>query len=724
MLICLFLYNNSLLSQNPEWKNYTNGDKVFDILDNDQFLWIGTWGGLVKLNKNTEQTTFYNRANSGIPDNHILSLAIDSSNNVWLGTKYYGVGKFNINSENCIVYHMNNSNLPFDQWNTEIEVDSTGNVWIGSLRWISKFDGKNWVTHETGNPLAPFTSINDIYSDTEGNTWIGASWGLGKFEDDNIIEKYDGFDKEIHVIQEDTENLIWVGTHYNGLFKYDGIDWAVYDTTNSGIPSNNIYDMKFDNDENLWIATGNGLVKFDGTNWIVFNTNNSDLPEDAILSLEIDKDGIIWIGFFNYGLMKYDGVNWKKYNLSNSKLPINQILDIEIDNTQNIWFATPKGLVEFKSGEWELFDTLNSGLKNDYLLSLLLLTKGSLWIGARGSNSLTKYDGINWSIFDSTNSILKEEMIESIKEDGDGNIWLATWRGVVKYNGNDWIRYDNTNTPLKSNIISDILFDSEDNLWIGSVTYPYNEGWEGCLAKFTGSEWTIFQKDNSELPENSVDCLSIDSEENLWIGTTKAGLVKYDNNNWSLYNTDNSGIISNGIRDIYCHKDTILIGTVDGLSIFIEENKWLNFNISNSNISDNYIWAVNKDTYGNIWIGTSQGGISIYHEGGIITDINSFNTEPLNQLFTLNQNYPNPFNPTTTIGYSISEQEFITLKIYDILGREVALLINEEKPAGTYKVEFNANNLPNGKVNLSSGVYFYRLRAGGFTDTKKFVLLR
>ncbi|MEJ2614307.1 MAG: T9SS type A sorting domain-containing protein [Ignavibacteriaceae bacterium] len=85
--------------------------------------------------------------------------------------------------------------------------------------------------------------------------------------------------------------------------------------------------------------------------------------------------------------------------------------------------------------------------------------------------------------------------------------------------------------------------------------------------------------------------------------------------------------------------------------------------------------------------------------------------------FTLFQNNPNPFNPSTKINYSISQQGYVTLKVYDILGNEIETLINEEKPAGSYEIEFDGRK-------LSSGVYFYQLRAGDFIQTKKMVLMK
>jgi hypothetical protein len=87
--------------------------------------------------------------------------------------------------------------------------------------------------------------------------------------------------------------------------------------------------------------------------------------------------------------------------------------------------------------------------------------------------------------------------------------------------------------------------------------------------------------------------------------------------------------------------------------------------------------------------------------------------------FELSQNYPNPFNPATRISYSIPEKSFVTLKIYDILGKEVSTIINRELESGVYEIEFNTN-----QYSLTSGIYFYSLKAGNFTSTKKMILTK
>jgi len=108
--------------------------------------------------------------------------------------------------------------------------------------------------------------------------------------------------------------------------------------------------------------------------------------------------------------------------------------------------------------------------------------------------------------------------------------------------------------------------------------------------------------------------------------------------------------------------------------------------------------------------------------GELLVSVANINQNPTN--FNLSQNYPNPFNPTTTIKYQIPDLpagrqglSFVTLKVHDVLGNKVAALINEEKPAGSYEVDFDASG-------LTSGVYFYRLQTGEFVETKKMILLR
>ncbi len=99
----------------------------------------------------------------------------------------------------------------------------------------------------------------------------------------------------------------------------------------------------------------------------------------------------------------------------------------------------------------------------------------------------------------------------------------------------------------------------------------------------------------------------------------------------------------------------------------------------------------------------------------MISEVRQENTVP--DMFSLEQNYPNPFNPSTTIRYSIPASGTVTLAVYDLLGREVATLINGEQPAGRSEVQWDASH-------AGSGIYYYKMRAGSFTDTKKMFLIK
>ncbi|MEJ2196014.1 MAG: T9SS type A sorting domain-containing protein [Ignavibacteriaceae bacterium] len=122
-------------------------------------------------------------------------------------------------------------------------------------------------------------------------------------------------------------------------------------------------------------------------------------------------------------------------------------------------------------------------------------------------------------------------------------------------------------------------------------------------------------------------------------------------------------------------------------------------------VNDSYIYLADRDS-----------GLYILRND-LITDVFEELGEGMPRKFALFQNYPNPFNPTTSIRYAIDNRQFVTLKVYDVLGNEIAKLVNEEKPVGSYQAEFNAAYLP-------SGIYFYKLQAGDIVETKKMILLK
>ena len=140
---------------------------------------------------------------------------------------------------------------------------------------------------------------------------------------------------------------------------------------------------------------------------------------------------------------------------------------------------------------------------------------------------------------------------------------------------------------------------------------------------------------------------------------------------------------------------------------------YLPTNEDRATISDYYIFLLGNDSLryskwnagSTFYPFTWTNYTSVENEGSIPSDYNLF------------QNYPNPFNPTTKISYEIPEISFVTIKVYDVLGKEIITLINEEKTNGKYEIEFNGNG-------LASGIYYYRITSGTFSQTKKMIYLK
>ena len=140
------------------------------------------------------------------------------------------------------------------------------------------------------------------------------------------------------------------------------------------------------------------------------------------------------------------------------------------------------------------------------------------------------------------------------------------------------------------------------------------------------------------------------------------------------------------------------------------------FPLAHTNLTGNRrVWSVG----GCPFVAYASAGVNVLNCGINVTPVSGIVPVVLQvpDKYKLEQNYPNPFNPVTKINYSITKTGLVTLKVYSILGQEVATLVNEVKTAGNYFVDFDASN-------FSSGVYFYSIKAGDFNDTKRMFLIK
>ena len=397
---------------------------------------------------------------------------------------------------------------------------------------------------------------------------------------------------------------------------------------------------------------------------------------------------------------------WKIYTANNSGLPSSMVGGILIDSNNTKWITTDNGFARLQGNTWTVYDTLNSGLPQNACGVIRKDRKNKIWISC-GGKGIAKFDGFNWTIYNYENSGFPINWTAVGDVDADNNKWLFG-EGLFKYNDTDWVWYNTGNSGLPTNSTIGV-FVKNNIVWLG--TYM------GGVVKFDGLNWTVYNTQNSGIPSNWTYMITSDLQNNLWFATFFGGLAKYNEsqNMWSVYNTTNSGINSNNLRSVFVdNNNTKWIGG-GGLSIF-NDTAWQVFNYPF--ISE--VFNFSKDKYGNMWI-CSDMGLYVYNPTGVVEIEN--NTSVIKETYLTIQNYPNPFNSETKIKYKVARQnensarnnKFVSLKIYDILGKEISTLVNNSQDIGEYEVSFNGEN-------LQSGIYFAILKIDSEMKVHKVVL--
>jgi photosystem II stability/assembly factor-like uncharacterized protein len=228
----------------------------------------------------------------------------------------------------------------------------------------------------------------------------------------------------------------------------------------------------------------------------------------------------------------------------------------------------------------------------------------------------------------------------------------------------------------------------------------------------------------SNLP-NITGSFSLISQANaLYAGTSP--VVKKSTDNGATWDNLGTGYPSGGYDTpfLFIHQGTLLAsvykgGFSEGLYRLIAgTNQWTAYHdgfpatpkVGNLVLHNGYLYAATSGfAFG------QNGGVYKRPLSELLTSVNEDLTHV--SQYQLKQNYPNPFNPTTAISYSIKGSQFVSLKVFDVLGKEIAVLVNEEKAEGNYTVHFNSSD-------LTTSVYFFSLSAGNFSETKKMILLK
>ena len=568
---------------------------------------------------------------------------------------------------------------------------SGDNILLGTSvgLFMTADSGKTWIKSDSGITRKNVTALkaNDNY------TFAGTDSG-GVFRSDNNGETWVQMNSGLTTLSIKTfgikGNNIYAGTKGGGVFLStdNGDNWT---PINTGLTNLNINSITFDGDQVLVGTDGSG----------VFTYNNSWTPINEGLSATeitsfIKKDNNLYAGTKGGGvfLSTDNGYNWINRSSGLTNLDVQALTA----KGNNLFAGTNGGGIYRSEDDGNTWRTVNSGIFQKYIYSLAA-NDNYLFAGTNlppnyppntgiyypWPDSILIYrssdDGNNWSVVSDTGAYLIP-FIFSI----DNNIFTAPWRRLLRStdNGTTWSLSD---SGLAFSLMPGIPYAFATNgnkLFAGT----YNNGI--YVSTNMGVSWS--HVNNNKLQRVTAFTTS--------------------NNNIFAYNSSYSSNSSNISLGVYFSQDNGTSWNI--LEDSINERNTQGFfapEINAMNVNNNYLF-----------IGTKNRGVWKYPIENLVSVQEKTNNQPNN--YELFQNYPNPFNPNTKIQYSIPKESFVTIKVYDILGKEITTLVNERKAIGNYSFNFNANNLP-------SGVYFYRMQAipegrqtGSFVSTKKFVLLK
>ena len=370
--------------------------------------------------------------------------------------------------------------------------------------------------------------------------------------------------------------------------------------------------------------------------------------------------------------------------------------------TNGVYLSTDKGTT------WTAVDYGLPTSPNIYALAVSPngIEGTNLFAGTFGNGVyLSTNNGTNWTAVDSgmpPNSTVNALLVsgKNLFAGTGGGVWLST------NNGTSWsAAYSGmTQLPVTCFVVS-------PNGISGTNLFAGTNGEGVFLSQNDGTSWSAV---NSGLPHFPYVYSLAVSGTNLFTGTYSRGmyLSTNDGTSWTAIDSELTNL---NVLALAVSGTNLFVGTFGG-GVFLSTNNGTSWSAVDSGLTEHYIYSF-AVTGTNLFAGTDHlGGVWIRALSEMITDVNQTESN-LSTNFRLQQNYPNPFNPTTTLNYSVPKTGLVTLKVCDILGREVAALVNEQKTSGKYEVQFNASN-------LTSGVYFYRLQAGIFVDTKKMILLK
>jgi ligand-binding sensor domain-containing protein len=722
LMVALFLaFTSKVFAQYDNWLNYTEGSIIYALEKDNNFIWAGTRGGLVRINTLNNSATFYDKINSGLPDNHVIAIAVDSTGKKWIGT-WNGLAVFD--GTTWQVYKTDNSSLP-ENVVTAITVSPDNVIWIGTINGnLIKIENAVWTIYNNSNSGMEQGDVYSIAIDNNNTIWT-AIWdfGLVKFNGSawsNLTSSNSDLPSGSYYDINVVKDTIWVSTT-GGLTRIIDTNWTIYNYIDFGLPGNAFYKTLEDDNGNLWIGTAYGLIQLKPNGQkIKYTSQNSGLPCDAIYSIESDNSGKLWFGTFGSGLVSYNSSNWNASNTSETDLINNDVSELCFDKNHLLWGISPAldcnmytcskiFSYNFSDGVWHTYTKAEMNLTffDCSINSIMVDDSNNKWFLA--PEGLLKYDNINWRLYEVPSSIAAMySYSKNAVLDTNNVFYVVTNSGVLCKKDSVWLFISPTDMGMTGNfpVFYMACVDIYNNIWF-LVSYN-NGGTKYYLIKYDGSVYT-----SSLIPDqggfNYPYTITADSLGNVWVGFIQGGLFYFDGtsfiNHWPVGNADPVGKIDIDINN------NLWISS-NGLYKYTPGGSFSYFNSANSGLSGDAVTCVAFDQYNDKWIGTYYSGISEFNEDSILFHVQPAPDTIIESNFPII--FPNPaadFIYINLASYNIGEQ--IEIEFFDIMGR---LIEKYEYTASdeTHKLDIS---------NFSAGVYLVVFRNSSSKKCYKIVIL-
>jgi signal transduction histidine kinase/ligand-binding sensor domain-containing protein/CheY-like chemotaxis protein/HPt (histidine-containing phosphotransfer) domain-containing protein len=417
-------------------------------------------------------------------------------------------------------------------------------LWVGTDKGLARWDGSTWSVfdvRETGLPHERITSLLALRTEQGPVLWVGTDLGLAR----RAGGRWTAFpaggglpEARVSALVEGHSggrSLLWVATDGGGLVRYDGEEW----TAEEGLPSNRVFSLALLDSgagDELWVGTAEGLARWAGGTWTVYNSRNAGLPSEQIMRLFASRSGgrpVLWIGMNAGGMAVLHPGGWKALDFRNSGLPqawIYHIAESGPPERPTYWFSTETGgLARWEAGTWSVF---RAGTPLENLeVNLALPTPGphgsALWVGT--NRGLWRWERGRWTPIRELFSGFPEDanvlaMVESRTPSGPV-LWVGTQSGLVRCAAGRCKVLTPENSELPDHRIYTLLETREAEgpvLWIGT--------WNGGLVRWGAGRPTIYNTRTSPLRHNWINALRevrSGGERFLWIGTN-GGAVRLD----------------------------------------------------------------------------------------------------------------------------------------------------------------------------------------------------